>query len=68
MKIGRLKPFVNDPILWEAFNEWVDANLEVIRKGLEQDSDPHRLYKLQGEARLLRRLKNLREEINGGNI
>jgi hypothetical protein len=59
-----LKKWVNDPEFQVAFNAYLTAKLDLVHKGLEQASgDEFKAF--QGEARVLRKLLKLREEING---
>jgi len=60
-----LKPLVNDNNLWNSFNEEIDRRLNYVHIQMEQTLKPDDLFRLQGEARALRRLKLLRDEVNG---
>lgn len=60
-----LKLFVNNKDLWDAFLEEMDNNLELTHKQLEQNKDEKELFRFQGEARAYRRLKQLRDKVNG---
>ena len=60
-----LKPLVNDKKLWNSFNEELDRRLNYVHIQIEQTLKPDDLFRLQGEARALRRLKLLRDEVNG---
>lgn len=60
-----LKPLVNDNKLWNSFNEELDRRLNYVHIQIEQTLKPDDLFRLQGEARALRRLKLLRDEVNG---
>jgi len=61
-----LKPLVNDKALWSSFQQELQERLNCVHKNLEQHSDSSELYRLQGEARALRKLFNLREQVNNG--
>ena len=61
-----LKPLVNDKPLWDAFKEELDKRLVETHRAMEQADDYHTLYRLQGQANALRKLKQLREYVNGG--
>lgn len=65
MNLGKLKPLVNDPMLWEAFKEFLDYKLSLVHTAMERDSEANNLFKYQGEASVYRRLLMLREEVNG---
>jgi len=60
-----LKPLVNDNNLWNSFNEEIDRRLNYVHIQMEQTIKQDDLFRLQGEARALRRLKLLRDEVNG---
>ena len=60
-----IKLLVNDKKIWDSFNELIDQKLKFVHSQLEQTMKPEDLYRLQGEARALRRLKLLRDEVNG---
>ena len=50
---------------WEAFSNYVDAVIEMQQKALEQADDNIMMYRSQGAIAALRRLKTLRDEVNG---
>ena len=60
-----LKPLVNDPKLWAAFLLELDQRMKLAHKKLETASDAVDLHRAQGEARLIRQLRQLREKVNG---
>ena len=60
-----LKPFVNNPELYNPFLEEIFKRIENVHKRLEQITDVEELYRAQGEIRILRSLLLLREHING---
>ena len=60
-----IKLLVNDKKIWDSFNELIDQKLRFIHSQLEQTMKSEDLYRLQGEARAFRRLKLLRDEVNG---
>lgn len=60
-----LKPLVNDNNLWNSFNEELDRRLNYVHIQMEQTLKQDDLLRLQGEARAFRRLKLLRDEVNG---
>jgi len=60
-----IKLLVNDKKIWDSFNELIDQKLKFVHSQLEQTMKSEDLYRLQGEARALRRLKLLRDEVNG---
>lgn len=61
-----LKPFVNDHKLWESFTALLDKKISDCHKTMEQATDTVCLFQKQGEIIALRRLKNLRDEVNNG--
>ena len=60
-----IKLLVNDKKIWGSFNELIDQKLKFVHSQLEQTMKSEDLYRLQGEARAFRRLKLLRDEVNG---
>ena len=60
-----LKPFVNNPELYNPFLEEILKRIDAVHKRLEQISDVEELYRAQGEIRVLRSLLLLREHVNG---
>jgi len=51
--------------LWDSFLTEMDARLSIVHTQMEQVLNAESLYRLQGEAQALRKLKHLREYING---
>ena len=62
---GNLKPFVNNPELYNPFLEEVKNRIAVAHKRLEQINDVEEMYRAQGEIRALRSMLLLREHTNG---
>ena len=60
-----LKPFVNNPELYNPFLEEIVSRINKVHKRLEQISEVEELYRAQGEIRVLRAMLRLREDING---
>lgn len=60
-----LKPFVNNPELYNPFLEEILTRIDKVHKRLEQITEVEELYRAQGEIRILRSLLLLREHING---
>jgi hypothetical protein len=60
-----LKPFVNNPELYNPFLEEIINRIDKVHKRLEQISEVEELYRAQGEIRVLRSMLRLREDING---
>ena len=60
-----LKPFVNNPELYNPFLEEIVSRIEKAHKRLEQISEVEELYRAQGEIRVLRAMLRLREDIYG---
>ena len=61
----QIKRLVNDKSLWDSFLEEVDTRIVFAQKQLEQRIEPAEIYRLQGELKALRSLKQLRDKING---
>ena len=60
-----LKPFVNDKNLYQDFLEELGQRIADEHKKLEQCTSPEDLYRAQGAISALRKLKMLREKVNG---
>mgnify|MGYP005991854779 CR=1 FL=1 len=60
-----LKPFVNNPELYNPFLEEVGNRIDKVHRRLEQINDVEELYRAQREIRALRSMLRLREDING---
>lgn len=60
-----LKMLVNQKEIWEAFCKELDSEISVVHKALEQATSTDAMYRLQGEIRAYRKLKYLRDKVNG---
>lgn len=60
-----LKPLVNDKTLWDSFLSELEVRLSAVHNQMEQTPDAESLYRLQGQAFALRKLKQLRDKVNG---
>ena len=60
-----LKKLVNDKPLWDNFVEYIDDAITKNHTALEQSDNHVVIHRLQGAIGALRRLKYLREEMNG---
>jgi len=60
-----LKPFVNNPELYNPFMEEITKRIDRVHRRLEQISDVEEMYRAQGEIRTLRSMLRLRDDING---
>ena len=60
-----LKLLVNNKDIWESFLEEMDERIEKVHVQMEQAPTPEIFYRLQGQAFALRRLKTLRDQVNG---
>lgn len=63
--MNNLKPLVNDKALWESFVAELEERLDQVHRQMEQASSAEELFRLQGETSCLRRLKFLRDKVNG---
>ena len=59
-----LKLLINDKKIWGSLNEELDRRLDFLHIQMEQALRSEDLYRLQGEARALRKIKQLRDQIN----
>ena len=55
---------VNNKRQWDAFNSYIDWTIMQQQANLEQNIDIVHVYKAQGAISSLRKLKQLREEVN----
>lgn len=60
-----LKGIVNDKNLWDALQEELDARIAMAHKSFENTLLAEDMYRYQGEIRALRKLKQLRDKVNG---
>jgi len=60
-----LKAFVNNKAEWDAFCGELDAEIAVMQTRLEQSEHTVEIHKTQGGILTLRRLKYLRDKVNG---
>ena len=60
-----LKKLVNDKPLLDNFLEYKDKNIAEQHKAMEQATDIQVVFRTQGAITALRRLKYLRDEMNG---
>jgi hypothetical protein len=65
MNLGALKKITNDKPLWDAYVEYLDSKISAAHVRIEQSNDAETMYRIQGEIAALRRLKLMREEVNG---
>jgi hypothetical protein len=61
----QLTDLVNRKNKWDAFNAVLDNHILFHQKTLEQSADEKELFKAQGAITALRKLKYLKEEVNG---
>ena len=64
--MSNLKPLVNDKQLYDAFLQHIDDLIYLQHKQMEQATEPVIFYRAQGSIATLRKLKLLRETVNGG--
>jgi len=60
-----LKAFVNNKAEWDAFCEELDIWIDEQQRRLEQGEMTIDLHRCQGAIGILRRLKYLRDKVNG---
>ena len=60
-----LKQLVNDKECYEQFQEYIDNLIQTRQRALETANEPHVIHRQQGAIDVLRKLKLLRETING---
>jgi hypothetical protein len=60
--LKRMVPMTS-PLLWEAFDDMLNYSIELQRKQMEQTENTVEIYRAQGSIQSLKRLKQLKEEI-----
>jgi hypothetical protein len=63
--MDNLKPLVNNKDLWESFLAEINFRLNEVHRQMEQAASVEDLFRLQGQAACLNKLKYLREKVNG---
>ena len=63
--MNNLKPLVNDKVLWDSFLEEVDKRISEVHRVMEQSTRAEDLYRLQGQAFALRKIKQLSDQVYG---
>lgn len=61
----KLQKLVNDKPLWDDFCEMLEVKIEQVHKKMEQVTSTDDMFRCQGEVSSLRKLKYLRDEVNG---
>jgi hypothetical protein len=59
-----LKLLVNDPKIWESLCEELDSMIDLSYRSIER-AEGNEVYRLQGSIATLKRLKLLRDKVNG---
>lgn len=62
--LNKLLPFVNDPLVREAYESYAHYRLDVLRSQLERMKELDRIREIQGAIGELRALLGLRDDIN----
>ena len=60
-----LKQLVNDKECYEQFQKHLDELISMRQRALETASEPHVVHRQQGAIDVLRKLKLLKETVNG---
>ena len=60
-----LRKLTSDKELWDSFVEYIDDSIAKQHKSLESATDMPMMYKLQGSIACLRRMKYLKDELDG---
>ena len=63
--LQQLKPLVNNPKLINSFNDYLEVQVQAQYKIMEQSNDMATVHRSQGAVAILKRLKLLRDEVNG---
>ena len=62
--LSKLKAMVNNKRQWDAFNNYIDWTIIQQQASLEQNADSVQIHRAQGAIGILRKLKQLRDEVN----
>ena len=62
--LNKLKTLVNNKRQWEALNSYIDWMIEKQQATLEQTDNVTLFYRAQGSTAILRKLKQLKDEVN----
>ena len=62
--LNKLKPMLNNPLQWEAFNNYIDILISQQQTALEQSDNVVMMHRSQGAITVLRRLKQIRDIAN----
>jgi hypothetical protein len=60
-----LKSFVNNKQEWDSFLEYIEVAISKVHRRLEQSTTMEEIFRAQGEINALKRLKSMRDEVNG---
>lgn len=60
-----MKPFVNNPELWEPFVEEIETRLQSNYKYLAASQDMNQMLRYQGRIAVLKEMIELRNYVNG---
>jgi len=63
--LQQIKPLVNNLQLLTHFNDYLDSHIANQYRIMEQSDDTITIHRSQGAVAILKRLKMLREEVNG---
>mgnify|MGYP003134098938 CR=1 FL=1 len=63
--LQQLKPLVNNPNLINSFTTYLDTLIQAQYKIMEQSNDIITVHRSQGAVATLKRLKLIRDEVNG---
>tara|TARA_R100001443_G_scaffold24794_1_gene37488 strand:+ start:2080 stop:2277 length:198 start_codon:yes stop_codon:yes gene_type:complete len=63
--VPNLKPLVNNTELYKDFLEMIETSIKVYTRGLEQANTLVEVHRLQGSIHALRKLQQLKEQVNG---
>jgi hypothetical protein len=66
--LSKLKPLVNNKDQWDSFSDYINYLIAQNHAVMEQTSDLVMLHRSQGAIMMLRRLRQLRDAVNNGNI
>lgn len=59
-----LKAFVNTPKYWDEYVDYIDRSLQAKYNSLSHAVEPHDIYRIQGQIKNLREMKQLKDTLN----
>lgn len=62
--LNHLKAFVNNPVQWSAFLDYLKSEVELQNRKLQQSTEMVDVYRAQGAVQMLDRVAKLKERVD----